>query len=143
MAFSIRFGIAVAGFLAVASTVQGQNQGNNCIECHRNLDDEDLSAPARAMVDDVHASAGITCADCHGGDPRLDIVDDDYDPAKAPSTGFVGAPSVREIPQFCGKCHADASYMQQFNPNLPVDQLAQYWTRAQAPRGRYGRRRMC
>lgn len=128
MARSFRLFMVLAGPLILSTAAFSQNQRNNCIECHRSLDDEELSAPARAMADDVHARAGITCADCHGGDPTLEIVDGDYDPAKAPSTGFVGAPSVRDIPTFCGKCHADAAYMQRFNPNLAVDQLAQYWT---------------
>lgn len=90
------------------------------------------------MVDDVHANAGISCADCHGGDPTLEIVDEDYDPAKESSTGFVGAPSVRDIPDFCGKCHADAAFMQRYNPNLAVDQLAQYWTSGHGKKLREG-----
>ncbi|HEX9724982.1 MAG TPA: hypothetical protein VGC53_11945, partial [Vicinamibacteria bacterium] len=106
MAWPIRFSLVAAGLLALTVTVEGQNPRNNCIDCHRGLDDEELSQPARAAVDDVHASAGITCADCHGGDPTLEIVDEDYDPAKEPSTGFVGAPGIRDIPTFCGKCHA-------------------------------------
>jgi predicted CXXCH cytochrome family protein len=101
---------------------------NNCIECHRSLDIVELAQPALAMSDDVHAAAGITCADCHGGDPTLEIVDDDYAAAKGPETGFVGAPLIRDIPEFCGKCHSDAAYIQRYNPNLAVDQLTQYWT---------------
>jgi len=138
MAWPLRFSVVVAGLLAFTVTVEGQNQRNNCIDCHRSLDDEELSQPARAAVDDVHASAGITCADCHGGDPTLEIVDEDYDPAKEPSTGFVGAPGIRDIPTFCGKCHADAAYMQRYDPNLPVDQLAQYWTSGHGKKLREG-----
>ncbi|HXV63567.1 MAG TPA: cytochrome c3 family protein [Vicinamibacteria bacterium] len=118
--------LLVGSFITLlANSLSAQN---NCIDCHVTLDDEALSAPARAMSEDVHAQAGMGCADCHGGDPTLAIIDGDYDPAKEPSTGFVGAPGYADVPQFCGKCHADAAYMQRFNPNLAVDQLAQYWT---------------
>ncbi len=116
--------LMLVSLLALTALAQAQD---NCVECHRGLEEENLSHPAMAMGEDVHAAAGITCADCHGGDPTLVIVDEDYDPAKEPATGFVGAPGVRDIPDFCGKCHADASYMQRYDPNLPVDQLAQYW----------------
>jgi predicted CXXCH cytochrome family protein len=138
MAWALRFPVMVAVALAFGAAIEAQERRNNCIECHRNLDDEDLSRPAPVAADDVHASAGIACADCHGGDPRLEIADDDYDPAKAKSTGFVGAPSVRDIPEFCGKCHADAAYMQRYNPNLAVDQLAQYWTSGHGKKLREG-----
>lgn len=138
MTRELRFSVAVAGLLAFSATVEAQERRNNCIDCHRSLDDEELSQPARAAIDDVHGRAGITCADCHGGDPTLEIVDDDYDPAKERSTGFVGAPSIRDIPMFCGKCHADAAYMQRYNPNLPVDQLAQYWTSGHGKKLREG-----
>lgn len=113
--------------ILVTATTQAQER-NNCLDCHQSIDDEDLAAPALAMAEDVHAEAGITCADCHGGDPTLEIVDGDYDPAKASSTGFIGAPSYGDIPEMCGRCHSDAAYMQRFDPNLPVDQLAQYRT---------------
>jgi predicted CXXCH cytochrome family protein len=115
----------VALGIGVAATAGAQN---NCVECHSALDDETLSHPARAMSNDVHATAGLSCVDCHGGDASAAIVGDDDSPAKAPGTGFVGAPHVAEIPAYCGRCHADAAYMQDFDPNFPVDQLAQYWT---------------
>jgi predicted CXXCH cytochrome family protein len=134
------FRFVVLGSAAVLAVAVPSWAQNNCIECHRSIDDEDLSHPAMAMADDIHASAGITCADCHGGDPTLTIVDGDYDPAKAPGTGFVGRPSVDEIPEFCGKCHADAAYMQHYDPNLPVDQLAQYWTSVHGERLQEGAR---
>jgi predicted CXXCH cytochrome family protein len=110
---------------AIASLAGAQN---NCLECHSSLEDETLSHPARALSNDVHATAGLTCVSCHGGDATVEIVDGDDSPAKAPGTGYVGKPSVADIPTFCGNCHADAEYMQDFDPNLGVDQLVQYWT---------------
>lgn len=96
-------------------------QKNSCIECHNQLDDE-LKAPAIGLAADIHAQAGLSCKDCHGGDPSQDDVD------KAKDKSFKGSPKRKDIPQFCGGCHADAAAMRAFNPGLRTDQLSQYWT---------------
>ncbi len=95
-----------------------------CVDCHLALDDDRVSPPAKAFADDVHHRAGLTCASCHGGDPRAEDQDVAHDPRK----GFRGKPSPRDIPQVCGTCHADAAAMRLFNPSLRVDQLSEYWT---------------
>lgn len=122
--FTVVF-LSMAAVFAIAGAARAQN---NCLDCHASLEDETLSHPASAMSNDVHATAGLTCVDCHGGDPTVPIVNGDDTPAKAPGTGYVGKPSVADIPTFCGNCHADAEYIQDFDPNLSIDQLAQYWT---------------
>jgi len=95
-----------------------------CVDCHLALDDARVSPPARAFADDIHARSGFTCANCHGGDPRTEDMDLAHDPKK----GFRGKPSPKDIPALCGKCHADAALMKQFNPSERVDQLAEYLT---------------
>ncbi len=96
-------------------------QKNSCIECHRQLEDE-LKAPVVSFATDIHASYGLSCKDCHGGDPDKDDVD------LAKDKSFKGAPKRGQIPQFCGGCHADAAAMRAFNPALRTDQLSQYGT---------------
>jgi hypothetical protein len=96
-------------------------QKNSCVECHSQLDDE-LKAPAAAFAGDIHAQFGLSCKDCHGGDPTQDDVD------KAKDRSFKGAPSRQDVPQFCGGCHANVTAMRAFNPGLRTDQLSQYWT---------------
>jgi predicted CXXCH cytochrome family protein len=96
-------------------------QKNSCVECHNQLDDK-LKAPAASFAGDVHAEYGLSCKDCHGGDPSKDDVD------LAKDKSFKGAPKRADIPQFCGGCHADAAVMRTFNPVLRTDQLSQYWT---------------
>ena len=79
---------------------------------------EQTTPAAAASADDVHTSAGITCADCHG-------------PARPGSTAAapIYAPIARTaIAPLCARCHADASYMRQFAPQVRVDQFAQYLT---------------
>lgn len=131
------FVVASSGVIAVLLAALAGAQ-NNCLECHSTLDDETLSHPASAMSSDVHAAAGLTCVSCHGGNASVAIVNGDDTPAKASGTGYVGKPSVFDIPTFCGDCHADAGYMHDFDPDLLVDQLAQYWTSDHGTRLRDG-----
>jgi len=43
---------------------------SSCIDCHAALDDARLANPAKLFAGDIHHQAGLTCADCHGGDPK-------------------------------------------------------------------------
>lgn len=96
---------------------------NTCLECHLELDGE-LQKPAALFSADVHNIAGVSCAGCHGGDPTSE----DADVAMSKSKGFRGKPSVFQIPEFCGKCHSDPTYMRRYNPSIGTDQLEKYWT---------------
>jgi bacterioferritin-associated ferredoxin len=95
---------------------------DNCLSCHSVLDDERLSAPAKAFPADIHAVRGLGCSACHGGDPAAGF--DGMDPAK----GFLGRPGRRRSVDLCGRCHSDAAFMRQYNPSLRVDQVAEYVT---------------
>jgi cytochrome c3-like protein len=95
---------------------------DSCITCHSALEGAQ-AAPVEGMRQDVHAAHGLSCADCHGGDPS----DDDMT-AMDEAKGFRGKPAPRDIPGFCGRCHADVTYMRTRNPALPTDQLALYAT---------------
>ncbi len=113
---------AQAGLLPLTAQTQ-ETPGANCIACHRLLDDERLSAPTTTFADDIHAMRGFGCVACHGGDetaPGLSGMD--------PAKGFLAKPARRDIPQFCGRCHSDASFMRQYNPALRVDQVSEYET---------------
>ena len=96
-------------------------QKNSCIECHNQLDDE-LKVPVASFAADVHAEYGLSCKDCHGGNPDKDDID------LAKDKSFKGAPKRSQIPQFCGGCHSDAAAMRAYNPSLRTDQLSQYGT---------------
>lgn len=70
-----------------------------------------------AFRNDVHASAGLTCASCHGA------------PGPGSRGAAVYAPMKRTtIAPTCARCHADAAYMKKFAPQVRVDQYAQYLT---------------
>jgi predicted CXXCH cytochrome family protein len=95
---------------------------NTCIACHSALP-EPLNVPVEAMQHDIHAQKGLSCADCHGGDPTA--MDET---SMAPEKGFRGKPKPEDVPEFCGRCHSDGAYMRRFNVHLPTDQLQQYRT---------------
>lgn len=69
-----------------------------CIECHAGQPGA-LGAPVAEWRTSVHAENGISCHDCHGGDPT------DYAMAMSPERGFIGVPEYQEVPDFCGRCH--------------------------------------
>lgn len=96
-------------------------QANSCIECHKELEDE-LYKPVEVFELDIHNQMGLSCQDCHGGNPN----EEDIDLAKDET--FKGRPERSRIPELCASCHSNASYMRSFNPTLRVDQLEVYWT---------------
>ena len=113
----------VLGLLACAALPAAARAADSCVECHQAFE-RSPSSPTQAMAHDVHAQRGLSCADCHGGDPTAN----DQQVAMDPRRGFVGRPSRQETPRFCARCHADPAYMRRYNPNLPTDQYAKYLT---------------
>jgi hypothetical protein len=95
----------------------------SCFTCHSELQ----MAPTENAREDIHFEHGLSCHDCHGGNP-LAGADGDMDAAHDPAHRFRGRPSRQQVPQFCAACHADATYMKKFNPTARVDQLSEYET---------------
>ena len=128
----IRFGpfLLALAFLSSAVATFGQD---NCLDCHLELGYEQ----ALAMSEDIHAQAGLSCVDCHGGDAEIET-EGDYELAMDPDKGFIGVPAPGDIPELCGGCHSDAAFMHRFDPNLSVDQETQYWTSVHGQRLREG-----
>ena len=125
----MRFLLAAALAVLLRAPALGDPPGaapapSGCVDCHLALGDDRVSPPAAAFADDVHARAGLTCADCHGGDPKAEDQEVAHDRRKQ----FRGKPGPRQIPELCGGCHGDAARMRQFNPSLRVDQLTEYRT---------------
>jgi predicted CXXCH cytochrome family protein len=116
---ALRFAIVLTLF-----TLAPAQKKSSCIECHSRLDDPRLSAPAKLFDNDIHHARGLSCNDCHGGDPNADTKESAKDPRK----GYLGKPKTLDIPAYCGKCHSDANLMKRFNPSLRVDQEREYYT---------------
>jgi Cytochrome c3/Doubled CXXCH motif (Paired_CXXCH_1) len=105
---------------------------NSCIACHSALGGE-YAKPAKLFSADVHQQAGLSCADCHGGDPNDNSMN-----AMSPDKGFRGAPAKAQVPAFCGRCHSDPVYMRRFNPSLRTDQVKEYFTSMHGKRLKQG-----
>jgi hypothetical protein len=139
-AFGPRSAAAVAAPLqessaAPAAAVPAALAGAGATSCERCHFDEEMFEPEEIEVlagfhDDTHTEVGLSCHDCHGGNPDPELWED-YVGAK--DEGFVdnpyrGRPDRAEVPAFCGTCHSSAAYMRQFNPAARVDQESEYST---------------
>ena len=71
-----------------------------CVTCHADRPEARLREPAMREPLDVHGAAGVTCVDCHGGDP-----DEPSARAHDAGRGFRGVPDALGVPQTCGRCH--------------------------------------
>jgi predicted CXXCH cytochrome family protein len=118
--------VAPAAFLFVAAALPGEAAraqtlptSEDCRTCHLALDEERLVEPARLYDTDIHAETGFGCLACHGS-AATNHLDE--------AAGFLSSPRRDQIPEMCGSCHSDAAFMRQFNPNLRVDQVTEYWT---------------
>ena len=100
-------------------------QDDACVSCHLEVD-EDLDVPVMSnMVNDIHIQVGLSCADCHGGDPTAF---DDSDAAMWDDDSFIGSIENREQPKVCGSCHSNSVYMREYSTSIRIDQVDQYWT---------------
>ena len=117
-------GLAGAFLLALAAwpgAAGAQAPKDGCVACHLETGDERLMAPAKAFDGDIHKAKGFGCVACHGGDASATGME-----AMDRAKGFIGVPKRQQIPQVCGRCHADAAFMKRYNPSLRVDQVAEY-----------------
>ena len=104
----------------------------SCVACHADADffSSELLAIAQDFQQDIHAEVGLSCHDCHGGNPDPLIADDmaaAMDEAHSENP-YRGVPEKNEMPGFCGACHSDLTYMRRFRPAARVDQEQEYWT---------------
>jgi hypothetical protein len=91
---------------------------DKCYTCHL----ESESPQASKFKTDVHYQAGVTCADCHGGDATAD----DQDAAMSRDKGYLGKLHASQIPSLCGRCHgaADSALKRRFHLTDVADSLS-------------------
>lgn len=80
-------------------------QGNSCVQCHSKLPASSFyGAKSHGWVGSIHQRHGITCNDCHGGNPAAPG-------EKQAHIGVLGSSDphspvyFKNIPATCGKCH--------------------------------------
>ncbi len=106
----------VSLFLIISSGIKGYAAGDNCFSCHSDLG----STPAELFKNDIHHLAGLSCADCHGGDSKSE----DMDEAMSKSKGFIGIPKGNQISEICSKCHSDSLFISKYDKSLSTDQMS-------------------
>jgi len=97
---------------------------DECMNCHLELE----SAEAVAFKNDIHRQRGVSCADCHGGDPNSN----DMDVAMSPAKGFKGVPKKQDIPKLCGSCHGGAN--EGFHARYRLDDVLAEYSQSQHAR---------
>lgn len=113
---------ALVSILILFSLAIAQKK-DSCVDCHKDMQGP-LGDPVVLSQGDIHQTRGLSCSDCHGGDPSKD----DPGGAMNPQKGFVAKPKPKDVPQFCGKCHSNIEFMKKFNPAERVDQEREYAT---------------
>jgi hypothetical protein len=126
---SRRVAVAVLAFAVRAAAAEPR--ATSCVQCHANAEIAGEASPAIVEHErtGAHAAAGLSCHDCHGGNPDPELGEDiaamDEHFTAAP---FVGTPTRAAVPGFCGRCHSDPATMKRFKPDARVDQEREYWT---------------
>jgi hypothetical protein len=90
--------LMLAGLLMAVPAYSESPAETVCIKCHGGQSGR-LGAPVKEWAGSVHQRNGISCHDCHGGDPG------DFANAMSPERGFIGVPDYDQVPEFCGRCH--------------------------------------
>ena len=93
--FIVLFGL---GLFVLGAGFSFAAEESVCLQCHAGLDGQ-LSEPVGLWRTSVHAKYGVSCHDCHGGNPT------DFGLAMSPESGFLGVPEYEDVPEFCGRCH--------------------------------------
>ena len=127
--------LSAAGLAAATSAMAaetGSRPATSCVVCHQDPQQvgEENARIAASFATDVHAEVGLSCHDCHGGNPdpaHAADMDAAMDPHFAVRP-YVGAPARGQIPAFCARCHSDPTLMKRFKPDIRVDQEQEYWT---------------
>jgi predicted CXXCH cytochrome family protein len=115
-----------AGFIGVP---KGNAIAERCATCHSSVEKmasfgSTLRVGQREMLQaSVHGHTAVRggeqiaqCTTCHGAHGIV--------PVNNPASPV----HPLRIVATCGSCHSDASFMRQYNPSLPVDQVAKYRT---------------
>ncbi len=112
---------------AAADQPGAKSSASTCVQCH--LEQEGaIQQPARLSTDDIHFRNGLSCHNCHGGDPTLGIDKGGPEDSMSKAKGYIGRPDRKAIAKLCASCHSNPDFMRRYNPKARVDQYAEYLT---------------
>ncbi len=82
-----------------------------CVDCHKNpnfrTQNKKLYDYYNDWIVSTHKKAGVSCADCHGGDPNADQAEAAHNGGFLPSNPNSRV-HYKKLPATCGKCHPSA-----------------------------------
>jgi hypothetical protein len=96
----------------ILSILPGWAADMSCLTCHEKQKKE--------FAVSVHGEAGVTCVDCHGGNPSL------TNETAHVTDNFKRPDNKKAIAELCASCHSDIRKMNPYG--IPADQLERYKT---------------
>ena len=112
--FRTRYLLTSLMVLVFSGASPGPVVADACVECHKNPDFRTQNKKLYDYYNDwivsTHNKAGVSCADCHGGDPNTDAAEKAHDGGFLPSNPNSQV-HYKKLPATCGKCH-EAAYQQ-------------------------------
>ncbi len=100
---------------------------SSCVRCHLELEEE-LQQPAKLSSEDIHFQKGLSCHNCHGGDPTIGVETGGPEDSMSRAKGYIGVPKRGKIAGLCASCHNNLDTMRRYNPQARVDQYSEYVT---------------
>ena len=84
---------------------------NTCVDCHSDarflVQNKKLYEYFQGWQTSVHAVQGVTCVDCHGGNPRATGKTEGHAGAALKSSERGSATNYQNIPDTCARCHKE------------------------------------
>lgn len=105
----------VVTLLVLCGVLSSSRAQDQCLTCHEALGGK----PVELFQRDIHHAKGVTCAGCHGGNPRSD----DMEKAMDKGAGYIGVPKGDEISRACAKCHSSADMMKKYGSSITTGQF--------------------
>ncbi|HKI97102.1 MAG TPA: ammonia-forming cytochrome c nitrite reductase subunit c552 [bacterium] len=82
---------------------------STCVDCHSDpkflVQNKKLYDYYQAYKDSIHAQSGVTCSDCHGGNPKAATEAAAHGTEALSSANKASPINYRNIPATCAKCH--------------------------------------
>jgi len=103
--------MAAVWALAPAPALAQGAQATSCVSCHSNpefrVTNKKLFDYYRNWNQSVHNQEGVTCTDCHGGNPNARTKEAAHGGAEMGAASAGSPVNYRNIPQTCATCHDD------------------------------------
>jgi nitrate/TMAO reductase-like tetraheme cytochrome c subunit len=84
---------------------------NTCVECHSDarflVQNKKLYEYFQGWQTSIHAAQGVTCVDCHGGNPHAASKAEAHAGAALKSSDRSSSTNYRNIPDTCARCHKE------------------------------------